>query len=40
MRMLGPSGNPHAANLVAVLEYLQRAERITLELRVDRRDRA
>lgn len=40
MRMLGPSGNPQAANLFAVLEYLQKAERITLELRVGRRDRA
>ena len=40
MRMLGPSGNPHAANLFAVLEHLQKAEGIALELRAGRRDRS
>ena len=40
MRMLGPSGNPQAANLFAVLEYLQKAEGIALELRVCHRDRS
>lgn len=39
MRMLGPSGNPHAANLFAVLEHLQKSEGVALELRVARRDR-
>jgi len=40
MRMLGPSGNPQAANLFAVLEHLQKMEGIALELRAGRRDRA
>ena len=26
MRMLGPSGNPHARNLLKVIQHLQRAE--------------
>lgn len=38
MRMLGPSGNPQAANLFAVIEHLQKTEGIALELRAGRRD--
>jgi hypothetical protein len=30
LRMLGPSGNPHASNLFAILGYLQKKERIRL----------
>lgn len=40
MRMLGPTGNPQAANLLAVLEHLQRVEGIALEVRAGRRERA
>lgn len=40
MRMLGPSGNPQAANLFAVLDHLQSVEGIALELRVGRRHRS
>ncbi|MEP7245040.1 MAG: transcriptional regulator [Gammaproteobacteria bacterium] len=32
LRMLGPSGNPQASNLFAILEYLQKKERIRLEV--------
>ncbi|HRE44610.1 MAG TPA: transcriptional regulator [Terricaulis sp.] len=39
MRMLGPSGNPQAANLFSVLEYLQKAEGVALEVRVASRAR-
>jgi DNA-binding phage protein len=28
MRMLGPSGNPHASNLFEIVAYLQKKERI------------
>jgi hypothetical protein len=30
LRMLGPKGNPQASNLFAILEYLQKKERIRL----------
>jgi hypothetical protein len=40
MRMLGPSGNPQAANLFTVIKHLQKTEGISLELRAGRRDRA
>ena len=36
MRMFGPSGNPQAANLFAVIACLQEAERVALEVRVER----
>lgn len=39
MRMLGPSGNPQTANLFVVLDRLQEAEGIALELRPGRRRR-
>ena len=32
MRMLGPSGNPQASNLFAVLDYLQKKENIRFTL--------
>ncbi len=32
MRMLGPSGNPQASNLFAVLDYLQKKENIRFKL--------
>jgi DNA-binding phage protein len=37
MRMLGPSGNPQASNLFAILDYLQRKENIKLTLRTTAR---
>ena len=33
MRMFGPSGNPQANNLFAVLSYLQEAEGVALKVR-------
>ena len=33
MRMLGRGGNPHAANLFAILSYLQKRARVRLEVR-------
>lgn len=36
MRMFGPSGNPQASNLFAVLAQLQRAEKVALEVRAAR----
>ena len=33
MRMLGPSGNPQARNLFAILRYLQRKEGVRLRVR-------
>jgi DNA-binding phage protein len=36
MRMFGPTGNPQAANLFAVIAALQEAERVALEVRVER----
>jgi hypothetical protein len=30
LRMLGPKGNPQASNLFAILDYLQKKERIRL----------
>ena len=36
MRMFGPSGNPQAANLFAVIACLQEAERVALEVRAER----
>jgi DNA-binding phage protein len=36
MRMLGPSGNPHARNLFAVLGYLQRREGVHFDVRTVR----
>jgi DNA-binding phage protein len=32
MRMLGPSGNPQASNLFAILDYLQKKENIKFTL--------
>ena len=32
LRMLGPSGNPQASNLFAILEYLQKKENIRLSV--------
>jgi len=32
MRMLGPSGNPQASNLFAILDYLQKKENIRFTL--------
>jgi DNA-binding phage protein len=32
MRMLGPSGNPHASNLFEIVAYLQKKERIRFKL--------
>lgn len=34
MRMLSPSGNPHARNLFEILAYLQKAEGATLRVSV------
>lgn len=36
MRMFGPSGNPQADNLFAVIALLQQAEHVALEVRVAR----
>jgi hypothetical protein len=36
MRMLGPSGNPQARNLFAIMAYLQQAEGVRFELRSSR----
>lgn len=36
MRMFGPSGNPQASNLFAVLAELQRAEKVAFEVRAAR----
>jgi DNA-binding phage protein len=36
MRMFGPSGNPNASNLFAVIERLQRAAGIELHIQVTR----
>lgn len=36
MRMLGPKGNPSAANLSSILSALQRAERVHFELTLRR----
>lgn len=36
MRMFSASGNPQAANLFAVIARLQEAERVALEVRVER----
>src|SRR5271169_3313595 len=33
MRMLGPSGNPHARNLFEIVAYLQKKEKIRFKLR-------
>ena len=33
MRMFGPSGNPSASNLFAVVRHLQQASGVTLEVR-------
>jgi hypothetical protein len=33
MRMLGPSGNPHASNLFEIVAYLQEKERVRFKLR-------
>ena len=33
MRMLGPTGNPHARNLFAIVAYLQRSEGVRFEVR-------
>lgn len=32
MRMLGPSGNPHASNLFEIVAYLQKKERVRFKL--------
>lgn len=37
MRMLGPSGNPQATNLFAVIDYLQKKENIRLTLKASAR---
>jgi hypothetical protein len=36
MRMFGPSGNPQASNLFAVIGHLQRREKVELEVRAAR----
>jgi hypothetical protein len=36
MRMFGPSGNPQAGNLFAVIALLQEAEKVSLEVRAER----
>lgn len=36
MRMLGPTGNPQAQNLFDIVAYLQRNERVRLQVRVAR----
>jgi DNA-binding phage protein len=36
MRMFGPSGNPQASNLFAVIALLQESERVALEVRAAR----
>ena len=33
MRMLGPTGNPHARNLFEIVAYLQRSEGVHFEIR-------
>ena len=33
MRMLGPSGNPEAQNLFQIIAYLQKRERVRLQVR-------
>lgn len=33
MRMLGPSGNPHARNLFEIVAYLQKKEKVRFKLR-------
>jgi DNA-binding phage protein len=33
MRMLGPSGNPHARNLLEIVAYLQKKEKVRFKLR-------
>src|SRR5713226_9153473 len=33
MRMLGPSGNPHASNLFEIVAYLQKKEGVRFKLR-------
>ncbi|HXZ79554.1 MAG TPA: transcriptional regulator [Terriglobales bacterium] len=33
MRMLGPSGNPQARNLFAIVKYLQKKEKVIFKLR-------
>lgn len=33
MRMLGPTGNPHARNLFEIIAYLQRSEGVHFEIR-------
>lgn len=40
MRMLGPTGNPQASNLFAVLNYLQKKENIRLKLTTSARSSA
>lgn len=40
MRMFGPTGNPQASNLFAVIGHLQKAEKVDLEVRAARRGRA
>jgi DNA-binding phage protein len=32
MRMLGPSGNPHARNLFEIMQYLQKKEKVRLKV--------
>jgi DNA-binding phage protein len=32
MRMLGPSGNPHASNLFEIIAYLQKRERVRFKV--------
>jgi DNA-binding phage protein len=36
MRMLGPAGNPRAANLFEILSYLQRREGVRFEIKAAR----
>jgi DNA-binding phage protein len=36
MRMLGPTGNPRAANLFEIVSFLQRREGVRFELKVAR----
>ena len=36
MRMFGPSGNPQASNLFAVIEVLQRREKVSLKVELAR----
>lgn len=40
MRMFGPTGNPQASNLFAVIGHLQKVEKVALEVRAARQGRS